>query len=682
MIDRILKNIDKYRLIYSLSLIILAIISFAFISVKNDKLYVPYFYTKYKKVCFNIELPYEYKNKVSLLVNDKVKKIDCNGDEAIFPTFYTSERKSNSLNEEEAFPVSSLKIKIKGNCSEVENIIENIKSVILFISDEMTVYENNEVKTFVRTDCDDGGTVLVLPKPDKALYWNSYEHSYLNSFVISFLSAFINWTNYIFPWILLIFGFSLFPRSKINVNIIFGLIFLLSYLLRQNMLTMHPASVDELDVIVYCGANFLDGFKGLFADVGNPPFVNLVYQILTRYSYDIGFIRTFFVLTGTLGTLAIYMLAKDRLTNKVAIVSSFLYAVSLFSICLSQCARSYIISFTVAPLFVYMMFKVFEEKKLKYYIWFTVFGIILINNHLYGIIFLGLNFLYGIGYFILKKEYGGIKKFVISFVIMGCSFLPYFCVTMAKLGLFSENFQSWIQGEFLLAVETTYGSCALFFVVAFIAVVAAFYRKYLFPSFSKKQNEFYTYLVLIVILFYASLVLISCWRQIIASKYLSMIYGLSIILIASFVEIRYKIVNLVILYFLFLQTQTYPWWICFNSYRDRNNLVSYYAKNHKVVIDFYLSNICELLEYRDNFIILDNKVYNLWDKESDKSLKSVLDRFVEINPDTVFLIQPNYMHDIDITYFLESDENKKYDVSLIKTPYYYMVKIVLKRGNK
>ena len=59
-----------------------------------------------------------------------------------------------------------------------------------------------------------------------------------------------------------------------------------------------------------------------------------------------------------------------------------------------------------------------------------------------------------------------------------------------------------------------------------------------------------------------------------------------------------------------------------------------------------------------------------------------LDKFVKANRDMVFLIQPNYLHAVDKTYFFESDENKKYDVSLIKTPYYYMVKITLKQIKK
>ena len=47
-----------------------------------------------------------------------------------------------------------------------------------------------------------------------------------------------------------------------------------------------------------------------------------------------------------------------------------------------------------------------------------------------------------------------------------------------------------------------------------------------------------------------------------------------------------------------------------------------------------------------------------------------LDKFVKANRDMVFLMQPNYLRAVDKTYFFESDENKKYEVIFIKTPYY------------
>ena len=61
---------EKIRLYISSLLIIIEATIFCFSAVNNDFLYVPHFHSKYKKVCLNIELPKNLKNKVSLLVID------------------------------------------------------------------------------------------------------------------------------------------------------------------------------------------------------------------------------------------------------------------------------------------------------------------------------------------------------------------------------------------------------------------------------------------------------------------------------------------------------------------------------------------------------------------------------------------------------------------------------------
>ena len=59
----------KFRFFFAFILILLSICLFVFYSVKNDELYIPYFHSKFQKTCFNIELPKEYKDKVSFVVN-------------------------------------------------------------------------------------------------------------------------------------------------------------------------------------------------------------------------------------------------------------------------------------------------------------------------------------------------------------------------------------------------------------------------------------------------------------------------------------------------------------------------------------------------------------------------------------------------------------------------------------
>lgn len=78
---------------------------------------------------------------------------------------------------------------------------------------------------------------------------------------------------------------------------------------------------------------------------------------------------------------------------------------------------------------------------------------------------------------------------------------------------------------------------------------------------------------------------ISRWQCIIDAKNWSIIYGSSIILISFFVEMRYKVVNLLVLYF--LANSNLLLIIGYYTYHYEDKLVSYYAKKHKQVIDFY-----------------------------------------------------------------------------------------------
>ena len=274
----------------------------------------------------------------------------------------------------------------------------------------MYAYNNDEVQNF-KTKSSDNGKFLYPPHPEST-YWNVYEKSTLNYFVIEFLSVFYEWQNYIIPWILLIVGICLYPRGHVAIKsgVVLGVIFFLGYLFRFNMCTHNPFWFDELIIISIYGANFIDGLGRVFNDIGNPPLINLIYQIITNFSIEKIVFRTVFVLIGSVGTYAIYLLGKDRISKKVGIVSSFIYAVSVLAISYSQLCRSYILSFVLALFFVDFMFKFFEENKFKNLIGLAVLGILIINNHFFGCVFLLLNFIYGFFIWAERKIFQRLKN--------------------------------------------------------------------------------------------------------------------------------------------------------------------------------------------------------------------------------------------------------------------------------
>lgn len=664
----------KFKFILSLFLIILSVFIFALSAIRNYKLTIPYFNSKFDRVCFNAELPKEYKKNVSLLINDEIPLTDKE-----FPgEFYTdnfNEKNCNSLHVEYQFLVKNLCIEIKGSESEVKNIINNIESVIIFIGDKMYAYNNDEVQNF-KTKSSDNGKFLYPPHPEST-YWNVYEKSTLNYFVIEFLSVFYEWQNYIIPWILLIVGICLYPRGHVAIKsgVVLGVIFFLGYLFRFNMCTHNPFWFDELNIISIYGANFIDGLGRVFNDIGNPPLVNLIYQIFTRYDNYFELLRMFFVLIGTFGILTVYLLAKDRISKNVGLISAFICAVSLYTISYSQMCRSYIISFTFVPLFTYFLFKVFEKEKLKYYAGLILSGIILINTHLFGLVFLGLNFLYGFDYLCRTKMFNKIRQFIVSFFVIGISVVPYFMITLRKVGVFDENFKSWIvRNTFFDVISYNFGTFWIAVVLAMLCICSVLFRKKLFPDFTEKQNAFFNYLIFFIPIYYVSIFVISTWQNSFSSQYFLIIYGFTVILISIFVEMKYKFLSwMFVLVFICSQIQDTSGWFV-HSYRDNDKVIEFETekKNH-FVYNMAQENLAELFDWKNNVLWLTRELYVPDNKYDETELEPIMDRLG--NKNSVFLINAYFMHYVDIKKYFGDKADSKYEVSVIMTPLYPLVKI-------
>lgn len=602
---------EKFRLVLSIFLVFVSIFLFGFSAIKNDKLYIPYFHSKFQKVCFNIELQKEYKDKVSFVINGEENPVVAGKylQEECW-VLVEDENNINSLFLSYPFAIKNFGVKILGTKTEVENVINNINSMIIFVGKKMYVFDKNDVQKFKITY--NTGYSTISPPLEKTIL-NSYNKLLLNNFVINFLSIFYLWQNYLAQWILLLLGIVVFPRLKVKVRsgVVFGIIFLLSFLLRYNKLDNYPLFFDEINLIYWLGGNYTSGLRGLFADWGNPPLINTIYQLITRISLDAIAFRTVFVVIGTIGTFAIYLLGKNRITKKVGLISAFAYAVSILAISYSQLCRSYIISFVLGLVFVYFMFNYFDENKPKNIVGMIVSGTLLINNHLFGGVFLLLNFLYGICLLCKKHDFSKIKNLIISFLVICFSFLPYFYF-MVKRGLFGKYFYSWIGNHPLSDVVAFYfGHVSFALLIGAVAVCCVFFRKKLFPHFEEKQNEFLNYLIFFIPMFTLGIYLISLWKSCFIESYFLIVYGFLIILVSTFSEIKCKLLPwLVIFSFICLQSaNTSPLYI--HTYRDVYGILNLEAQKQKSVYFFSTDFSVRYGENSNILSIPDGIYYNL-----------------------------------------------------------------------
>lgn len=665
-----LKN-EKIRYVVSICLMFIAVLIFCLSTVKNDFLYIPHFHSKFKKVCFNIELPKDLKNRVTLLVND----VDLSKSEEIYWEEFRFENPTdncNSLGTSYFFPVESLKIKIDGNKDETEKILKQINSSIVFVGEEFYSFDNSQISHFERIS-DDKSTTLVLPD----LVKNQYKGVF-NAFVVNFLSLIFGWQNYIVGWVLMFLGILVLPRLRIKISgfCILGIVFLLGTVFRLNMCGQYPFWFDELVLTYGCGGDHLDSFHKLKNEIGNPPLTILIYRMITCFSYDVEFFRIIFALIGSMGVLTVYLLGKDRYSEKVGLISAFITALSMYAISYSQNCRSYAISFVFAPLFVFFMFKTFEHKSLKYYLGLCFSGMVVINLHLYASIFLLVNFIYGVWHNFVEKDYKNIVKFVVTYVLIGCSFLPFFVNMVLKGNYFDNDFKSWVTNcSFSEILTTNFGTISLAVIFVGLSIVAVLFRKWAFPNNDKKQNEFLNYLIYFIFGFYIVTILLSQWRGILSSYYFYIIYGFEIILISVFVSRWHRIfAGIFILYFLSMQRFNTSFYSVM-TYRDLDKVISWVADKHKMAYAFNV-NFSEFFPYKPNALWISEEIYysdGQYDVE-DNNLQDFVKKF-DTSKDSVFLINTFFMHKPDVEFFFKQKYGEKYDLALICAPYNYILKI-------
>lgn len=661
---------EKIRFVASICLMFVAVLIFCLSTMKNDFLYVPHFHSKFKKVCFNIELPKELKNRVTLLVND----VDLSKSSDIYWEEFRFEYPTdncNSLGTSYFFPVESLKIKIDGNRGEAEKILKQISSSIVFVGDEFFSFDNSQISDFKRIS-DDKSTTVTLPDLAK----NQYKGD-VNAFVVNFFSLIFGWQNYIIGWVLMFLGIFVLPRSRIKISgfCILGSIFLFGTIFRLNMCGQYPFWFDELVLTYGCGGDHLDSLYKLKNEMCNPPVTIFIYRMITCFSYDVDFFRTIFALIGYLGLFTVYLLGKDRVSEKVGLISALIAASSMYAISYSQNCRSYAFSFVIAPLFAFFMFKTFENKSFKYYLGLCLSGIIVINLHLFGSIFLFVNFIYGVWHNLKEKDYKNVVKFTGVYVLIGFSFLPFFMNTILKGHYLDSGFTYMPNCTYSEILITNFGTIPLAVFLVGLAIMAVIFRKFAFPDYDKKQNEFLSYLIYFMFCFYIVTILISKWRGILNAHYFYIIYGFEIIFISSFIARWHRVFAYIFLLY-FLSTQKFNTsFYSVMTYRDLDKVISWVADKHKMVYPFNV-NFSEFFPYKPNTLWISEEIYysdGSYDV-ADNNLQDFINKF-NTSKDSVFLINTYFIHKPDVEIFFNHKYNEKYDLSLICAPYNYILKI-------
>ena len=369
------------------------------------------------------------------------------------------------------------------------------------------------------------------------------------AFLISFISG-----NKIFivPYLLL-FIFLIFSKNEIfqflSKKYTVFLIFILAFILRLNFTTTAPIGDECFSISI---SDSTKPFSYLFTDAGNPPVYFMLLRLLETFSSNTLIYKLFGVLISIGSIGAIYFVLKKNFNSKTANLGAFLTTINLVSIYFSQELRSYGLQMALTPIAVYLLFELLRKGKLKYYIYYTLLAIILINLHYFEALLLFSNFFFGIIYLAIKNKKKDILKFLLIHIIIALFFMPFLIMTALKNGLMNKYFNAWIDPISLKLLKRSacflFGSSISAILFIIFSIKNLFQERFL--SKTKLFNLYFSYLIFAVVI-EASLFSYFI-KPIISPKYLCLLIPVFIMFLAiSILKEKNKFVWCIFLIWLF-----------------------------------------------------------------------------------------------------------------------------------
>ena len=279
--------------------------------------------------------------------------------------------------------------------------------------------------------------------------------------------------------------------------------------LRIYNLTARALWHDEAFSALLIKCNFQEMIDRIILDV-HPPFY---YIVLRGWDFFFGnslfSLRMFSVFFSVLIILAVYLLVKTALkNNKIALFSASLVAINSFQIQYAQEMRMYTLSAFLIVISSYFLLKALYNKQSPQIWWFLyiISVIATIYSHYYVFFSILAQFLFVIYYFwdSLKLNFSNWLKnknfqyCVISYLIIGLSYIPWLKVFLQQLSQVQENYwipamNFWSIPQTIYKLTTGIGIDAQNYKWILILLIAIIL--YLFFSVLRKKQPIAKYLI-------------------------------------------------------------------------------------------------------------------------------------------------------------------------------------------
>ena len=442
-------------------------------------------------------------------------------------------------------PIYNLSIKIDGN--NPEKYIKQIDNIAISLGKSFYYFTSDDILNFKK---DKEGKFL-FPKNVKYYKNGKYitDKGAMKQIAVSSLAVFYNMKYFIFPLITLFFAVLIYMNNKEKINLGFNIfknyaiwwIILFGIILRiaDNGFAFWS---DELYTATVAG-NPNAPFSAVLTDPGNPP----LFFILARYWQMIfgqneALLRLLPCLFSVLTIYAIYYFVKKYSSKNAALLASFLFTISFYSIQSAQEFRTYSLAAMFSVVSGILMFKIIEENKNKDFILYGILAILMANCHYFQILVLVGNFFFAC--FKMKKDQ--IIKFFFANLFGAILFLPYFLTTSLNRALLDTSFNGTIGGinlvglfDVISKLFTNSITPVLIFLVTILILIPKV-KNLIFDEINKKTLNFYFYSLFITFFVFISAFLISQLRPIIKSFYFINVLPYAVILISLIIFLPFK----------------------------------------------------------------------------------------------------------------------------------------------
>lgn len=496
--------------------LIFCVLSFMVSIILNQHdFYIPYFNGVNSDIRLNIEVDKKEIPNIHLMVNGmEIPKYVMQTKNSYF---------SYSINN---FPINTLTLKV-----DKKDTSKKIKNMVLFNGDNFTYYTNKDLLSFEKNKNGE----YIFPNESKYLKTSTYytDKGFIKAIQVSFLAIFYNMKFFIIPLILLSLtiliyqlnrdkidlGFNFFKKASILWIIILAIIFRIA----DNGYNFWS---DEIYTAAASGNPNLP-FKITFMDPGNPPF----FFILARYwqlifGQNESLLRLLPTIFSILTIPVIYIFTKKYTNKNIALLSSFLFTINIYSIHSSQEFRCYSLCALFSILSGYYLFKIIEEKNKKDFIIYTILAILMANTHYFQILILISNFIVAMIFLDNKNR---LKFFIIN-LISALSFLPFFIMTAMNKGLLDNEFNI-LQKNSIMDLVVIYSEMFFGKICAILSIVLLI--TFIIFKFKNKDKNFnlYFYSIFSII----SLLVLSLLFSILIKPIIKNVYFINILPFVSIV---------------------------------------------------------------------------------------------------------------------------------------------------